>query len=41
MTGGIGDAKLLLFDDFICYDQGEIKGQVSPEVIAEMRKTDS
>lgn len=38
---GIGDAKLLLFDDFICYDQGEIKGQVSPKVIAEMRKTDS
>ena len=35
---GTGDAKLLLRDDFACYDQGEYKGQVAPEVIAEMRK---
>ena len=33
-----GDRKLILFDDFACYDQGEYKGQVAPEVIAEMRK---
>lgn len=30
--------KYVLSDDFACYDQGEYKGQVSPEVIAEMRK---
>ena len=30
--------KQLLHDDFACYDQGEYKGQVSPEVIAGMRK---
>ena len=35
---GIGDSKLLLRDGFACYDQGEFKGQVAPEVIAEMRK---
>ena len=35
---GIGDSKLLLRDGFACYDQGEYKGQVAPEVIAEMRK---
>ena len=30
--------KFVLADDFACYDQGEYKGQVSPEVIAGMRK---
>ena len=30
--------KYILADDFACYDQGEYKGQVSPEVIAGMRK---
>jgi len=30
--------KFVLVDDFACYDQGEYKGQVSPEVIAGMRK---
>lgn len=30
--------KYVLADDFACYDQGEYKGQVSPKVIAEMRK---
>ena len=35
---GIGESKLLLHDDFACYDQGEFKGHASPEVIAEMRK---
>ena len=30
--------KYVLADDFACYDQGEYKGQVSPEVIAGMRK---
>ena len=30
--------KYILADNFACYDQGEYKGQVSPEVIAGMRK---
>ena len=30
--------KYVLADDFACYDQGEYMGQVSPEVIAGMRK---
>lgn len=32
------DQKLLLFDDFTCIDEGEIKGKISPEVIQEMPK---
>ena len=35
---GQDDSKLLLFDDFICIDEGEIKGKISPEVIREMPK---
>ena len=31
--------KLILFDDFQCLDEGCYMGQVSPEVIAQMRKT--
>ena len=31
--------KLILFDDFRCLDEGCYMGQVSPEVIAQMRKT--
>ena len=32
------DRKLLLFDNFMCLDQGEIIGQVSQEVIDKMPK---
>lgn len=35
---GQEDKKLLLFDDFICWDEGCYMGQVSPEVIQQMRK---
>ncbi len=35
---GIDDRKLLLFDDFICMDEGEILGSVSPEVISKLPK---
>ena len=35
---GIEDKKLLLFDDFSCWDQGEYIGQVSPTVISKLRK---
>ena len=34
---GMEDQKLLLFDDFLCWDEGCLMGQVSPEVIAQMR----
>lgn len=37
-TIGQEDRKLLLFDDFMCLDEGELIGKVSPEVIARMRK---
>ncbi len=30
--------KLILFDDFSCWDEGCYMGQVSPEVISQMRK---
>ncbi len=36
---GVGERKLLLFDNFTCYDQGEVMGQVSKETIAKMRKS--
>lgn len=36
---GIEDRKLLLFDSFTCYEDGEYIGQVSPEVIAKMPKS--
>lgn len=37
-TIGQEDKKLLLFDDFNCWDEGLYMGKVSPEVIAQMRK---
>ncbi|MBR4003593.1 MAG: hypothetical protein IKM43_00625 [Clostridia bacterium] len=37
-TIGQEDKKLLLFDDFNCWDEGCLIGKVSPEVIAQMRK---
>lgn len=36
-TIGQEDKKLLLFDDFNCFDEGVYMGQVSPEVISQMR----
>lgn len=38
-TIGQEDKKLLLFDDFNCWDEGVLKGKVSPEVIEQMRKS--
>lgn len=35
---GIEGRKLLLFDDFQCWDQGCLMGVVSPEVISQMPK---
>lgn len=35
---GIDDKKLLLFDDFTCWDEGCNMGIVSPDVISQMRK---
>ncbi len=37
-TIGQEDTKLLLFDDFGCWDEGCYMGQVSPETIKQMRK---
>lgn len=37
-TIGQEDKKLLLFDDFSCWDEGCYMGQVSPTVIQQMRK---
>ena len=37
-TIGQEDRKLLLFDDFNCWDEGVLMGKVSKEVIAQMRK---
>lgn len=37
-TIGQEDRKLLLFDDFGCWDEGCYMGTVSPEVIKQMRK---
>lgn len=36
---GVEDKKLLLYDDFGCWDEGEYKGKVSKEVIAKMPKS--
>ena len=36
---GQEDRKLLLFDDFLCIDEGVVMGKVSPEVIKEMPKS--
>ena len=38
-TIGQEDKKLLLFDDFNCWDEGLYMGKVSREVIAQMRKS--
>lgn len=38
-TIGQEDKKLLLFDDFNCWDEGLYMGRVSKEVIAQMRKS--
>ncbi len=35
---GLEDRKLLLFDNFLCLDEGEVIGPVSPQVIEKMRK---
>ena len=37
-TIGQEDKKLLLFDDFNCWDEGVLMGKVSPEVISQMKK---
>ena len=37
-TTGIEDKKLLLFDNFGCWDEGEYLGAVSKDVIGQMRK---
>ena len=37
-TMGADNQKLLLFDDFKCFDDGTYMGQVSREVIAQMPK---
>ena len=36
---GLEDKKLLLFDDFVCWDEGLYMGEVSQEVINQMRKS--
>lgn len=36
---GQEDKKLLLFDDFKCFDEGVLVGKVNKEVIAKMRKS--
>lgn len=37
-TIGQEDRKLLLFDDFMCLNEGELIGKVCPEVIKKLRK---
>lgn len=37
-TIGQEDRKLLLFDDFSCFDRGSYIGKVNPDVIKQMRK---
>ena len=34
---GLDDRKLLLYDDFTCYDEGRLVGVVSPTVIKQLR----
>ena len=34
---GMEDQKLLLYDDFSCFDEGVYMGTVSPEVIKQLR----
>ncbi len=38
-TIGQEDKKLLLYDDFECWDEGCLMGKVSEEIISQMRKT--
>jgi hypothetical protein len=38
-TIGQEDKKLLLFDDFKCWDEGVLMGNVSPQTISQMRKS--
>lgn len=38
-TIGQEDKKLLLYDDFECWDEGCLMGKVSDEIISQMRKT--
>ena len=38
-TVGLEDKKLLLFDDFECWDEGEYIGAVSKDTIKQMRKS--
>ena len=38
-TFGVDDRKLLLFDNFRCWDEGCYMGRVSKDVIAQMRKS--
>lgn len=38
-TCGLEDKKLLLFDDFLCWDEGCLMGKVSKDVIKQMRKS--
>lgn len=35
---GIDNRKLLLFDDFTCWNEGELIGKISPEIIEQMPK---
>ena len=36
---GQEDRKLLLFDDFLCIDEGVVMGKVNPKIISEMPKS--
>ena len=36
---GLEDKKLLLFDNFVCWDEGEYIGEVSADVIKRMRNS--
>ena len=36
---GMEDKKLLLFDNFKCWDDGEYIGEVSPNTISKLRKS--
>lgn len=38
-TVGVEDKKLLLFDNFVCWDEGELIGAVSQDTIKQMRKS--
>ena len=35
---GVDEQKLLLFDDFKCFDEGTLMGTVNKETIREMKK---